>query len=94
MIDLEEALLVLRKWQEEETPLRVVLISPSLHFDSEAVLCGATSLRFGLKPPGAANFFELDFGPCGFDLAHDPDAPEQIVLVCVRSDFRLSFTSL
>ncbi len=91
LIDPDEALLVLRKWREEETPLRVVAGLATLHLNTDATIADATILRFGLKLSGANNFFELDFDSSVFEFGHDPEAPDRTALVCVRPDGRITF---
>jgi hypothetical protein len=94
LIEPKEAILVLCKWQEEQTPLRVVVESAALHVNSEAVIIGATTRRFALRLAGEGNFFELDFGFCRFDFGHDPAVPDRTTVVCVNPDRRISFSEL
>jgi transposase-like protein len=90
LITAEEAVLILRKWQEEQTPLRVAVQLANLHLDSAGVVIGATPLRFGLRLPGEHSFFELDFGSCVFDFGHDPNAPDRTGLLCVLPEGRFT----
>lgn len=94
MITADEARLVLNKWRDDKTRLRVAAELVSLYLDCEAAIIGVTASRFGLRLGGANNFFEMDFGLCAFDFGHNADFPDQTVLVCFRSDGRIIFYQL
>jgi len=91
----EEAILVLKRWQELQTSLRVTVELDGVFLDSDATLAGVDTLCFGLNLPGpSSNSFEIDFGTCSFGFGLDPNAPDdRSALVCIRLDGKIVFVA-